>query len=44
MVYFWFTMTYTKEERQDDMTQEQIESAIDEAEYTYGEIISGKLR
>ncbi len=28
-------MTYTKEDRQDDMTQEQIEDAIDEAEYKY---------
>jgi len=35
-------MTYTDEERQDDMTQEQIEDAIDEAEYKFGDIINGK--
>ena len=34
-------MTYSKEDRQDDMTQEQIEDAIDEAEYKYGDIING---
>jgi len=33
-------MTYTKEQRQDDMTQEQIEDAIDEAEYKFGDIIN----
>jgi len=35
-------MTYSKEDRYDDMTQEQIEDAIDEAEYKYGDIINGK--
>jgi len=35
-----YCMTYTKEQRQDDMTQEQIEDAIDEAEYKFGDIIN----
>ena len=34
-------MTYSKEDRQDDMTQEQIKDAIDEAEYKFGDIING---
>ena len=33
-------MTYSKEDRQDDMTQEQIEDAIDEAKYKYGDLTS----
>ena len=36
-------MVYTQEQRQEDMTQEQIEDAIDEAEYKYGDIIKGEL-
>ena len=38
-----YNMTYNKEDRQDDMSQEQIEDAIDEAEYKYGDIIKGEL-
>ena len=32
-------MTYTSEERTEDMEQERIENAIDEAEYKYGDEI-----